>query len=84
MQGMQAVAARCAFRPDWHLTPNPLVPSLLHRRVPVSRRGFWQFKMDSMEIQGSGTFCSGGCQVRDVLCMLCMLCTGVMLDGIAG
>jgi phytepsin len=33
-----------------------------HTWVPVSRRGFWQFKMDSMEIEGSGTFCSGGCQ----------------------
>lgn len=46
-------------------------------RVSVSRRGFWQFKLDSMEIQGSGTFCSGGCQV----CMLwSVLCAVVAKD----
>lgn len=41
--------------------------------MPVSRRGFWQFKLDSMEIQGSGTFCSGGCQVCMLWSVLCML-----------
>lgn len=34
------------------------------RRAPVTRRGFWQFKMDGMEVEGGGRFCSGGCQAR--------------------
>ncbi|KAL4423223.1 hypothetical protein ABPG77_000015 [Micractinium sp. CCAP 211/92] len=33
-----------------------------HTWAPVTRRGFWQFKMDGMEIEGGGSFCSGGCQ----------------------
>ncbi|EFN51715.1 hypothetical protein CHLNCDRAFT_59800 [Chlorella variabilis] len=33
-----------------------------HTWVPVTRRGFWQFKMDGMEVEGGGEFCKGGCQ----------------------
>lgn len=33
-----------------------------HTWVPVTRRGFWQFKMDGMSIEGGGDYCKGGCQ----------------------
>ena len=29
--------------------------------VPVTRKGYWQYKMDSVKI-GSESFCNGGCQ----------------------
>lgn len=45
--------------PCW--PPSPLC------RAPVTRRGFWQFKMDGMEIEGGGSFCSGGCQASRAL-----------------
>ena len=32
------------------------------RRVPVTRRGFWQFEMEGMAV-GRDKFCKGGCQV---------------------
>jgi hypothetical protein len=31
--------------------------------VPVTKKGYWQFKMDSLNIvNGDGRFCAGGCQ----------------------
>ncbi|KAL4434312.1 hypothetical protein ABPG75_000753 [Micractinium tetrahymenae] len=33
-----------------------------HTWAPVTRRGFWQFKMDGMQVKGGEPFCSGGCQ----------------------
>jgi hypothetical protein len=32
-------------------------------RAPITRRGFWQFKMEGMEIEGGSEYCKGGCQV---------------------
>ena len=34
--------------------------------VPVTRKGYWQFKMDGVKL-GRDTFCQGGCQVRRML-----------------
>jgi cathepsin D len=31
--------------------------------VPVDKKGYWQFKMDGMQIGDAGQYCSGGCQV---------------------
>lgn len=31
--------------------------------LPVSRKGYWQFKMDGLQIEGKGDYCVGGCQV---------------------
>ena len=31
--------------------------------LPVTKKGYWQFKMDSLNIvEGGGSFCRGGCQ----------------------
>lgn len=32
-----------------------------HTWVPVTREGYWQFKMDSMSLPGSQGLCAGGC-----------------------
>lgn len=29
--------------------------------VPVTQKGYWQFKMDSVQINGEKVFCTGGC-----------------------
>jgi cathepsin D len=29
--------------------------------VPVTKQGYWQFKMDALDI-GGGHYCAGGCQ----------------------
>ncbi len=52
----------CWFVVPFHAVwPSPLC------RAPVTRRGFWQFKLDGMEIEGGGSFCSGGCQASGAL-----------------
>ncbi|XP_058949927.1 lysosomal aspartic protease [Pocillopora verrucosa] len=30
--------------------------------IPVSKKGYWQFKMDSVLVNGESSFCQGGCQ----------------------
>nr|AGH70121.1 aspartyl protease [Placozoa sp. H4] len=30
--------------------------------LPVSKKGYWQFKMDGISVKGKGSFCKGGCQ----------------------
>ncbi|XP_020620617.1 lysosomal aspartic protease-like [Orbicella faveolata] len=30
--------------------------------VPVSKKGYWQFKMDGVAMNGTTSFCQGGCQ----------------------
>ena len=30
--------------------------------VPVSKKGYWQFKMDSLKVADDASFCKGGCQ----------------------
>ncbi|XP_064634460.1 lysosomal aspartic protease-like isoform X1 [Lineus longissimus] len=30
--------------------------------LPVTRQGYWQFKMDGIKVGGAAMFCSGGCQ----------------------
>ena len=32
------------------------------RRVPVTREGYWQFKLDSLKVPGAFSPCQGGCQ----------------------
>lgn len=31
------------------------------RRVPLTREGYWQFKLDAMEVPGGPRVCTGGC-----------------------
>lgn len=33
-----------------------------HHRAPITRRGFWQFKVDGAQVDGGEPFCPGGCQ----------------------
>lgn len=33
-----------------------------HTWVPITRRGYWQFKMDSMSVTGAQSVCGNGCQ----------------------
>ncbi|XP_064466454.1 lysosomal aspartic protease-like [Ornithodoros turicata] len=30
--------------------------------IPVSKKGYWQFNMDGVELSNNGSFCRGGCQ----------------------
>ena len=30
--------------------------------LPVTRKGYWQFLMDGVTIEGKGDYCKGGCQ----------------------
>lgn len=33
-----------------------------HTWVPITRRGYWEFKMDSMAVTGAKSVCEKGCQ----------------------
>ena len=39
--------------------PAHFVPPMVY--VQVTRKGYWQFKMDGVKV-GDGTFCKAGCQ----------------------
>lgn len=36
--------------------------SAIVHRVPVTRRGYWQFAMEGMAVKGASAACKGGCQ----------------------